>query len=104
AFMDRIVWVGRQCRGANVDGCTSALGQLDVAGDKVGMKMGLDDVADAQAGRRRVREILLHVAARVDNRSLAIIPADQIRSVRQATEIVWLEEHWYRSPIGLAVH
>ena len=67
-----------------------ALGQLTVAAHEVGVEVRLDDVADAQALRLGLGQVLLHVAARIHDRGLAL-GADQVGRVGQATQIELLE-------------
>lgn len=69
-----------------------ALGQLAVAAHEVGVEVGLDDVADAQALGFRLGQVLLDVAAWVDDRGLTL-GADQVGGVSQAAQVELLEVH-----------
>jgi len=74
------------------DRCSRGIGQFEMPRQKIGVEVGLDHPVDRQAGRSRVVEILRHVALRVDHRGHAARGvADEIRRVRQTTEVVLLE-------------
>ena len=82
-----------RCRAVR-DDRARGLGQLEVAGQEVGMEVRLDDALDAQAGGRCVVEVLGDVSLRVDHHGTARgLVADQVRGVREAPEVVLLEEH-----------
>ena len=58
------------------------------------MKVGEEDVRDAQAVLGGEREVLLDVALRIDDRrGLRLLVADQIGRVREAIQIELLEDH-----------
>ena len=69
------------------------LREFEVAGQEVGVEVRLDDPLDREAARRRVVEILPDVALRIDDdRATGARVADEIRRVRQALEVVLLED------------
>ncbi len=65
-----------------------------MAGEEVGVNMRLDDEFDAQTELVRVAQVVVDVAARVDEdgASGALI-ADQVRRLGQAVEVVLREVH-----------
>src|ERR1035441_8963026 len=68
---------------AEVDGGAGPLGQFLVAGDEVGVQVGLDDVGDTQAQPRGGVEIHLDVALGIDHGG-DTFRTNQIGSVGQA--------------------
>ena len=67
-------------RGAQVDGGATAITQLEVPGDEVGVEMGEEDVRDREAVVGRERDVLPDVPLRVhDRRRARRFVADQIR-------------------------
>jgi hypothetical protein len=71
--------------------------QLQVPGEEVGVQVGLDHQLDAQPRSRRVVQVLLDVAARVDHdRPPGGFVPDQVGRLRHAVEVVLDELH--RSP------
>ena len=79
----------------------AACGELLMSADKVGVQMGLDDVADAQPGRARRVEILLDVALRIDDHGLPV-GADQIRRMGETSEVELAEVHGADSTLRAA--
>jgi hypothetical protein len=63
-----------------------------VPADEVGVQVRLDDVPDAEAGARGLLDVLLDIALRVNDRRLAL-GADEVRGVRQASEVELFEVH-----------
>src|SRR6516165_7660288 len=60
--------------------------ELEVTRDEIRMEMRQEHVADPAPESIRIRQILVYVALRVDNRrQAAVLVSDQIRSVRQTT-------------------
>jgi hypothetical protein len=98
AVPHRLVREQRARLRADDDGRARALGQLQVAAHEVGVQVGLDDVADGQAGRGGLVQVLLHVAARVHDRRLALV-ADEVGRLGQAAQIELLEVHGRRRPL-----
>ncbi len=69
-------------------------GQFQVAGEEVGVHVGFDHVLDPQTGRGGVVEVLPHVSPRVDHgRPPGGLIPDQVRSLRQAAEVMLRESH-----------
>ncbi len=66
-------------------------GELEVAGDEVGVEVGVDHPGDGQVIRGRVGEVFGDVAARVDDDCLAgRFITNQVGAVGQASEVVLL--------------
>src|SRR5882672_4472360 len=63
-----------------------------MAGNKIGMQMGLDDVLNAQAVLGGFLQIEVDVALRIDHGPHAV-RANHVRRMRQATQIKLLEIH-----------
>src|SRR5215510_2088101 len=61
--------------------------------DEVRMQVCLNDVFDFQILRRRFFDVLIDVALRIDNGGFAI-RADQVRRMRETSQIELLEIHW----------
>jgi hypothetical protein len=76
----------------DVDSGAGAGGQFAVAGDEIGMQVGLDHMLDAQAVLARGFQVDFDVALRVDHRRHAF-RAGHVRGVRQATEIELFKVH-----------
>jgi hypothetical protein len=73
---------------------TGGLGQLQVPGQEVGVEVGLDDQLDGHAGGLGIGDVLADVPLRVDHhRPLSGLIPDQIRRVRQAVQVVLIEQH-----------
>ncbi len=65
-----------------------------MAGDEVGVEVGEEDVADGEVEGGGVGEVLGDVALRVDNNGgLGGLVAEEVGGVREAAEIVLLEDH-----------
>ena len=54
-----------------------ARGELAMSAHEVGVEMRLDDVANGQSAVRRLIDVLIDIALRIDDRALAAV-ADQI--------------------------
>src|SRR5262249_14259151 len=67
-------------------------GKLAMAADEIGVQVRLDHVFDLQPFGFGFVDVLLDVALRINHRRLAF-RADQIRSMRQTTQIKLLEVH-----------
>jgi hypothetical protein len=81
-------------RGAVADHRPGGRGDLEVAGEEIGVEVGLDHPLDVQALGRGVIEILGDVALGVDDdRPAGRLVADQVAEERQASELVLTEEH-----------
>ena len=69
-------------------------GQFEVAGQEVGVEVGLEHQLDGETGGRGVAHVLVDVAARVDDDgSAGGLVADQVRGLREAVEVVLGELH-----------
>jgi hypothetical protein len=65
-----------------------------MACNKIRVKVGEKDVANFEAECFRICDVLVDVALRIDNyRRTALLVAEQVRGVRQATEIILLQDH-----------
>ena len=80
----------RACLFPENDFSPGARGQLPMAADKISVQVSLDHILDPQPSRLGFLDVLIDVALRIDNSSVAF-RADQIRSVRQTAEIELLE-------------
>jgi hypothetical protein len=79
---------------AHADLGTRALGQLRVARDEVGMHVGQEHQIDREALLLGLVEVLLDVAARVDDdRAPGGRISDQVRGLGQAGQVVLLDDH-----------
>ncbi len=63
-------WVSCGRTVGNVNGCAGALGQFQVAGDKIGMRMSFEDGDDLELLAFGSFEIVVHVTLGVDDRGL----------------------------------
>ena len=80
-------------RGAEVDPRAGPIAELEMAGDEVRVEVGEEDVLDPDAVPLRGVEVHPDVALRVDHgRDAAPLVCDEVRSVRQAAEVVLLED------------
>src|SRR5262249_46977425 len=77
--------------------------ELAVTGNEVGMQVGLDDMADRQALRRRFLQVLIDVAPRVHDRRLALRP-DDVGRLSETAEVELLEVHRSRDSTGLRLY
>ena len=77
---------------AEDDRAAGALGELAVPAHEVGVKVGLEDPSNRQPLRPRLVEVLVHVATRIDDRSLAAV-ADEIRCLRETPQVELTEKH-----------
>ena len=85
--------------GAVADPGARLAGELEVAGEEVGVEVRVDDPDDRQTARRRVVEVLRDVTARVDDDGLSgRLVADEVGRLREAVEVVLAEVH--ESPSG----
>ena len=65
-----------------------------MAGEKIGVTMGLDDPLDSQPGRCCVDEVIRDVAAGVDHdRAACRLIADEVGHLGQAREKILLKDH-----------
>ena len=80
--------------GADIDGGAGALSELAVAGDEVGVEMGLDDVLDLETEAGGGFDIDIDVALGVDNGG-DTFRTDQVGGVREAAkvELFQLDRH-----------
>src|SRR5690606_28565252 len=70
------------------------IGQLQVPGQEVGVEVRLDDPLDGQTVGGGVGEVLADVALGIDDdRSACGLVADQVAELREAAELVLLEDH-----------
>ena len=80
--------------GAEADVCAAAVAEFEMAGDEVGMKVGEEDVANLDAERCCIGEVLLDVALGIDDDGgLAGLVGDEVGGVGEAAEEVLLEDH-----------
>ena len=85
------------------DGRSGRRRQLEMARQEVGVEVRFEHQLDGQSGGRGIAHILVDVTARIDDdRAARRVVADQIRSLRQAVEVVLREDHPSPSPLGLA--
>ena len=68
------------------------LRELPVTAHEVRVQVGLENPADREALRPRLGQVLVHVAAGVDDRGLAAV-ADQVGRVGETTQVELPEEH-----------
>src|SRR5690606_6640608 len=81
-------------RGAVDDLRARGLGQLEVPGEEVGVEVRLDHVADLEALGGGVVQVLLDVAARVDDGGHPGVEVrDQVARLGQAVQVVLREPH-----------
>ena len=85
AVLDWGVGEGRVRVLAEVDAGAGALGELVVAGDKVGVEVGLDDVLDLQIVLLCELDIQVNVALRIDHGGDAL-GGDEVGGVGEAAE------------------
>jgi hypothetical protein len=75
------------------DGGPGRVSQLEVAGQEVGVEVGLDDSLDLQVECGRIFEVAADVALRVDDhRSSGGLVSDQVAEDRQARQLVLTED------------
>ena len=68
--------------------------EFQVSGDKVGMKVGVDNPFDRHPAHLGVTQVIGDIAARIDNDcATGGFVADQIRRVRQTLNVVLLKQH-----------
>src|ERR1700674_1298398 len=77
---------------ANHNRCAGTVGKLTVATNKIRVQMRLNHILDSEPLRLRFRDVLVHVALRIDYGSFAF-RTDQVRSMRETREIELFEEH-----------
>ena len=88
---ERVLGLGPR---AKVDRRALALAKLEVAGHEVGVEVRQEHVLDPAAQPPGVLEVLLDVALRIDHgRVAARLVGDQVGGVREAAEVVLLEDH-----------
>src|SRR5215472_5782170 len=76
--------------GPEIDARPGALGQLQMAGDEVGVQMGLDDVLDSPALPGRRFHVEVDIALRIDDRGDALRPY-HVRGMGEATQVEALD-------------
>ncbi len=65
-----------------------------MTGDEIGVEMGEEHVLDRAPRLRGVLEILLDVPLRIDDRRAPVrLIGDEVRRMREAAEVVLLEDH-----------
>ena len=68
--------------------------QLEVGGDKIGVHVGEENVADRQALRLSIGDVVVHVALRVDDDGgLRVVVTDEVGGVGETAEVVLLQQH-----------
>ena len=71
-----------------------AIAKFEMAREEVGVKVRQEDMTNRKSAGLRVFEILFDVALRIDDDSDAgLFVADEVRGVRQATQIVLFQQH-----------
>ena len=94
AVADGLELVLRARTRAQVDGRVLAIAQLQVAREEVRVEVRQKDVSYRAAGRSRVGDVLIDVALGIDHRRLpGLLIGDQIAGVREAAEVILLEDH-----------
>ena len=79
---------------AEVDQGALAVAQLQVAGEKVRVEVGEEDVLDPAAEPPGVGDVVLDVALRIDDRGAArLLVGDEVGGVGEAAEVVLLQHH-----------
>ncbi len=80
--------------GAQMDGGARPVAELQMPGDKIGVEVGQKNVPQGQPVLLRVFEVLVDIALRVDDEGgLGLHIPNQVRGVRQTSEVVLLEDH-----------
>src|SRR6185436_5427786 len=77
---------------ADADLRAGALGEIAMTRHEVGVEMGLEHPRDAQPVGLRLFEVHLDVARGIDHHGLAGV-ADQVRGVREASNVELAEVH-----------
>ena len=91
---ERLVRVGDACIAVDRDGQSLLERQAAVAGDMVGVRVGLEDARDAQALRRGLLEERLDGERRVDEHCLAgLFVTDQVRRAAEVVVDELAQEH-----------
>lgn len=98
---DRTVRVGRDRElgapfgsAAVADRGAGVRGELEMAGEEVGMEVSFQHVSDGEAMRLGVGEVLRNIALGVDHHGPASGGVtDEVAGVREAPEVVLAEEH-----------
>jgi hypothetical protein len=94
AVVERLVRVVRGGRPVDVDRRAGRGGEPAVAGDVVGVRVGLEHVLDADAEVAREREVILDVELGVDDGGEAgILVADQVRGAAEVVMGHLAEQH-----------
>jgi hypothetical protein len=84
----------RRRRLPETDDRARAGGQLEVAGEEVGVHMGLDDPLDRQAAGRRLLQVHPNVAPGIDDHGPAgRLVTDEIGGLREARQVMLGEDH-----------
>ena len=79
---------------AEMDRRALALAKLEVSGHEVGVEVRQEHVTDPALKPAGVLEVLLDIALRVDHScGSARLVGDEVRGVREAAEVVLLEDH-----------
>ncbi len=79
---------------AVADPGAGAVGEFEVAGQEVGVEVGVDDADDGQAARHGVGEVLVDVPTGVDDHGLAgALVGDQVGGLGEAVEVELGEVH-----------
>jgi hypothetical protein len=65
-----------------------------MTGDEIGMKVGQEDVANAEVVIRRERQILIDVTLRIDHGGgAAVLVRYDVGGMRQTVQVKLLEDH-----------
>ena len=77
-----------------MDGRAATVAEFQMAGHEIGVEVGEKYVPDLQAEGRGIGQVLLNIALRIDNDGgRAGLVSKQIRSVRQASQVILLQKH-----------
>ena len=83
---------GRTGRGAHIDLRPGAGGKFPVSGNKIGVQMSFENVADGESVFFGGLQIEIHITLGIDHHRFAF-RAHHVRSVSQAAEIELFEVH-----------
>ena len=79
---------------AEADVCAAVVAEFEVPGEKVGVEVSEEDVADLNAELCGIVEVLLDVALWVDHDcGCAGFVGDEVGGVRETAQVVLFEEH-----------
>src|SRR5712691_9062624 len=80
--------------GPQANGRSNAVPEFQVAGEKISVKMGQEDVADVASVLGGILQVLVDVALRIDDdRRTGHGVGDQVRGVRQTAKVVLFQQY-----------